>query len=333
LKALLTGLALAWALLWPCAEVSAHPLAPSSLRLIEADDGTVELRFRTPSARPVGTELAPVMPPACAPLGEPRARLLPGAVEQSTRLRCEGGLVGRRFAVRGLLEARTDVLWEVVLADGSSARGLLHDVSDSFEVPARQSATEVLVAFLGLGVSHLLSGLDHVLFVLSLLFVLDRRRALLLAITSFTVGHSLSLALSVLEVVHIPERPVEIAIAATLLVMALEILERHRTGEDSGFARRPGLLAGFFGLVHGLGFAGALADAGLPSGSVPVALFGFNVGLELGQLAVVASALALAALGRRLLGDRVLPLRMPAAYVVGSLSAMWILERALALIG
>jgi hypothetical protein len=310
------------------------------VRLVEARDGTVELRFRTPSARPIGADLAPVMPPDCAPIGEPRAQLLPGAVEATTRIRCEGGLVGHRFGVRGLLRARTDVLWEVVRADGTSARGLLHDAEDAFDVPARQGAAEVFVAYLGLGVSHLLGGLDHVLFVLSLLFVLDHRRALLWAITSFTFGHSVSLALSALGLVRLPQAPVEVAIAATILVAALAILARADRAEAStrqgALARRPGLLAGFFGLIHGLGFAGVLAEVGLPPEAVPLSLFGFNLGLELGQLALVAVALLVAratrgALAR--LGRRPPEIRTAAAYVVGSLAAMWILERSLALIG
>lgn len=313
------------------APARAHPLAPSSLRLVEGDDGIVLLRFRTPRTRPVGSELVPSTPGGCAPLAPPRVRLSGEGLEETTRLRCEGGVVGKTFAVRGLEGARTDVVWQVMLADGTTAQGLLHDAVDRFEVPSRTDRMAVLAAYVRLGVEHLLGGLDHVLFVLALLFVLERRRALVLAITAFTVGHSVSLALSALDLVQLPQAPVELAIAASLLFMAFEILGRHRRGHAGELERRPALLSGFFGLVHGLGFAGVLAEAGLPAAAVPEALFGFNVGIELGQLALVAAALSIAALARRIRPAPALPGRVAAAYATGSLAAMWVLERGFAL--
>ncbi|HEY6557824.1 MAG TPA: HupE/UreJ family protein, partial [Polyangiaceae bacterium] len=186
--------------------------------------------------------------------------------------------------------------------------------------------------YLRLGVEHLITGFDHVLFVLALLFVLDRRRALLIAITAFTLGHSASLALAAFDLVTVPQGPVEVAIAASLVFMALEILRRHRLGDAGQLERRPALLAGFFGLVHGLGFASVLAEAGLPAAAAPEALFGFNLGIEIGQVALVACALATASALRRFLPARLLPGRVAAAYVTGSLAAMWIVERALVLV-
>lgn len=313
-------------------QAHAHPLAPSSLRIVEADDGTVVARFRTPSTRPVGSEVVPALPRGCAPLAPPRIRLSGSGVEEATRLRCDGGIVGKTFVVRGLAEARTDVVWQVTLADGTSAQGLLHEAVDRFEVPSRTRPVAVFLDYLRLGVEHLLTGFDHVLFVLALLFVLDRRRALVVAVTAFTIGHSASLALAALDLVQLPQAPVELAIAASLLFMAFEILERHRRGHAGELERRPAVLSGFFGLVHGLGFAGVLVEAGLPGAAVPEALLGFNVGIELGQLALVASALALAALARRTMPTRSLPARVAAAYLTGSLAAMWVIERGLALV-
>ncbi|MBC7173025.1 MAG: HupE/UreJ family protein, partial [Polyangiaceae bacterium] len=203
---------------------------------------------------------------------------------------------------------------------------------ESFIVPARTLPAAAFVDYLGLGIEHLFTGLDHVLFVLSLLFVLTRTRALVAAVTSFTVGHSASLALSALDFVQLPSAPVEVAIALSLFMMALEILRRHRLGHGGELERHPALLSGFFGLIHGLGFAGVLAETGLPSGAVPEALFGFNVGIELGQLALIALAMAIGIGARRLAASRLSHARPVAAYVIGSLAAMWVLERGLALV-
>ncbi|HEY6562461.1 MAG TPA: HupE/UreJ family protein, partial [Polyangiaceae bacterium] len=168
--------------------VHAHPLAPSSLHLVEADDGVVLQRFRTPSMRPVGSSLVPISPCECTPLAPPRVALLGSAVEETRRLRCDGGVVGKTFTVRGVTNARANVVWQVILADGTTAQGLLHGNVDRFDVPSRTRPIAVFRDYLRLGVEHLITGFDHVLFVLALLFVLDRRRALLIAITAFTLG-------------------------------------------------------------------------------------------------------------------------------------------------
>jgi hypothetical protein len=310
----------------------AHPLAPSSLRLVEAKDGVVLQRFRTPAMRPVGSSLVPIVPRGCALLAPPRVTRTGSAVEETKHLRCEGSVVGKTFTVRGVANARANVVWQLLLADGTTAQGLLHGRADSFDVPSRTRPIAVFGAYLRLGVEHLITGFDHVLFLLALLFILDRRGALAFAITAFTLGHSASLALTALDVVRVPEGPVEVAIAASLVFMALEILRRRRLGPAGQLERRPALFAGLFGLVHGLGFAAVLAEAGLPAAAAPEALLGFNLGIEIGQLALVACAPAAAATLRRFLPPRLLPGRLAAAYVTGSLAAMWIVERALVLV-
>ena len=304
----------------------AHPLAPSSLHLAESADGLVTLRFRTPSTRPVGSALAPILPAECTELGERRVALAPPrAVELSVTLRCEGGLVGRTFGVRGL--ERTDAIWEARLADGALASGLLHAGAPRFVVPERARPLDVLADHVRLGVEHFATGYDHVLFVLALLFVLASRRALFVAITAFTLGHSVSLALAALDVVRLPQGPVEVAIAASILWLALELGAARSPEAPSRIERHPALIPGAFGLLHGLGFAGVLLDAGLPATAIPSALFGFNVGIELAQLALVALGLLVAALARRLLAARLDAARPVASYAIGAVAAMWILER------
>ena len=306
----------------------AHPLAPSSLRLVEREDGLVTLRFRTPSTRPVGTEVAPVIPAACSELGERQAALVPpSAVEMTVMLRCEGGVVGETFGVHGLARSGTDVIWEARLADGTVASGLLHAGSAELVVPARAHPLDVVADHLRLGAEHFATGYDHVLFVLALLFVLSSRRAIFIAITAFTLGHSVSLALAALDIVRLPQGPVEVAIAASILWLALELGAPRPDGGASRIERHPALVPGAFGLLHGLGFAGVLLDAGLPAAAIPSALLGFNVGIELAQLVLVALGLVVGSLARRLLASRMGSARPIAGYAIGAVAAMWILER------
>ncbi|MGB5810086.1 MAG: HupE/UreJ family protein, partial [Polyangiales bacterium] len=151
-------------------------------------------------------------------------------------------------------------------------------------------------------------------------------KRLLWTVTAFTVGHSVTLVLAVLGVLSVPQAPIEALIALSIYFLAVELV-RKRSGRTTIMERMPWLVAGGFGLLHGLGFAGALAEVGLPQEEIPLALFSFNVGIELGQLAFVAVVLvASLALGR-------IPVRWPAwtadvpAYVIGSLGAFWFFAR------
>jgi hypothetical protein len=178
-----------------------------------------------------------------------------------------------------------------------------------------------------MGCEHLLGGVDHLLFVLGLVLWLRRPRRLLAAVTGFTLGHSLTLSLATLGLVRVPAAPVEVGIAASLFWLATRLAR----GEGAGVPpAQPWRMAAGLGLLHGLGFAGALTQAGLPPGEIPLALFAFNLGIELGQLVAVAALLAALAAPRaaRLRAPRWLA-RAP-AYAIGTLAAALVLERAFA---
>ncbi len=202
-------------------------------------------------------------------------------------------------------------------------------------VPAAQSALEVAADYLRLGVHHLLTGLDHVAFILGLLLLVSGRRRLLVAITAFTLGHSLTLGLAALGLVHLPQPLVEISIAATIIALGVEAVRAAGAAGPGPIARHPAVLCAGFGLVHGLGFAGALAETGLPQGAIVPALLAFNAGIELGQLAIVAVVALLVALARRTTGAArfgIAP-RLALATLVGSAGSFWLLQRALTLAG
>jgi hypothetical protein len=189
---------------------------------------------------------------------------------------------------------------------------------------------EIARAYGLLGEEHILGGIDHLLFVLGLLFLVGLRRRLVLTITAFTVAHSLTLALSALDLLTLRPPPVEAVIALSIMLVAAEALHDKPTVSR----RWPALVALIFGLVHGLGFAGALKEIGLPENHLTVALLTFNLGVEFGQLMVVALAAGLAwALRRWLPAGHPAPLRARVAvlYGIGALAAFWTLERTAAI--
>ncbi len=236
-------------------------------------------------------------------------------------------LVGQRIGVQGLHERATDALLRIRLADGRLIETVLRGDAPVISIPERTGRLDVLHGYLRLGFEHILSGPDHLLFVLGLVLLVRGRRRLLWTITAFTAGHSVTLSLAVLGFVHIAPAPVEALIAFTIFVVAVKL-----TGDRQGWAQRfPWAMAGAFGLLHGLGFAGALAQVGLPDAEIPLALFSFNVGIELGQLCFVACVLGSRA------ALHLLPVHWPRAtdlipaYTIGSLAVFWMLARLMAI--
>jgi hydrogenase/urease accessory protein HupE len=307
---------------------AAHRLAPSLLALREEPGGRFELRFKMPLVQPLGTELRPELPAHCRAV-EPAAS---ESDETSATLRARfdcgpRGLVGERLRVAGLDASQTDALVRVELADGRALRGVLSSDVDGFEIPARADAARVFASYLRMGVEHILGGLDHLLFVLGLVLLVAGGRALVATVTSFTLGHSLTLSLAVLGFVRFPSRLAELAIAASILVLALE-LAREPAARPTLLRRHPGGMACLFGLLHGFGFAGALSEVGLPAGEIPAALLAFNLGIELGQLAFVLAVLGLRRALRPALARAPGALARAPAYAIGSLAAYWCFQRA-----
>jgi len=177
-----------------------------------------------------------------------------------------------------------------------------------------------------MGTTHILSGFDHLLFVLALMLIVPGYWMLFKTITAFTVAHSISLGLAALGFVHVPPGPTEAVIALSILFLAVEVVH-SRQGKAGLTKRAPWIVAFIFGLFHGLGFAGALSEVGLPEHAIPLALFMFNVGVESGQILFVGGVLAVAAVLRRV------PIAWPAGswrlmpYTIGSLAAFWTIQR------
>lgn len=306
----------------------AHPLEPSLLELTEDGGGRVAVAWTTPTRGVPGVVLRPLLPESCRPVDAPAVEDTGERIVTRWHADCgPNGLVGERVSVSDIADGRSDVLVRVRLADGRLVHGVITADTPDLVVPARQPPLAIAAEYVRLGVHHILAGWDHLLFVLGLL-LLTRGRSLLATLTAFTLGHSVTLSLAVLRVVSVPQRPVEVLIAASVFLLAVE-LARDPTAPPSALARRPWLMAMAFGLLHGLGFAGALAEVGLPDGDIPLALGAFNVGIEVGQIAVVAVALVAARVVPR---AAAIGPRLP-AYAIGSLAAYWVIERAAALFG
>ncbi|WP_162932246.1 HupE/UreJ family protein [Solimonas sp. K1W22B-7] len=327
MKRLLLLLALLWS-----GTLAAHPLAPALLQLKEGEGGKVELLWRASILQAVGVE--PRLPADCRRLDEPAViRDERGALTARWTLDCGTGLSGKTLLVPQLDRAGINVILRIERPDGSVLKTLLDASRPDYSVPALQAAPAVFPSYLQLGVEHLLLGFDHLLFVTGLVLLVRRLRALLITVTAFTLGHSITLSLAALGFVHVDSGYTELGIALSILLLACE-LARPAGSPPTLLARRPALMAVAFGLLHGLGFAGALAEIGLPQAEIPLALFGFNVGIELGQLLLVTALLGLGWLWRRLplAAERPAALaRLLPVYLIGSLAAYWCLERAAAL--
>ena len=237
-------------------------------------------------------------------------------------------MVSRPIEVQGLAVASTDVLVQVQWPDDQPVSTVLRADQPSWTVPKPDESQRLVPwAYLPIGIEHILLGPDHLLFVLGLLLVVGRRWRLLVGtITAFTLGHSITLALAVLGVIQVRTEAIEAIIALSIVCLAWE-LARSATPENSWTMRYPWAVSAGFGLLHGLGFAGALTAVGLPQTDVPAVLLLFNIGVEVGQLLFVAVMLVLiAVLGRF---KRVWPstLRRVPVFVIGAIASYWVIER------
>jgi hydrogenase/urease accessory protein HupE len=216
--------------------------------------------------------------------------------------------------------------------DGSSAKSLFKYEAGQITVPLAElqagsgSWLSAAKRYTALGIEHILLGFDHLMFVLALLLIVRGPWMLVKTITAFTIAHSITLGLATLGFINMPSRPVEAAIALSIMFLCVEIVHAHQ-GKVGMTFRYPWLVAFAFGLLHGLGFAGALSDIGLPQSEIPIALLFFNIGVEVGQLIFVAAVLLLAWMLRGLKLETRDWVRVVPTYLIGTLASYWFLER------
>jgi hydrogenase/urease accessory protein HupE len=307
-----------------------HALQPGYLELRLIDKDLYAVVWKTPASDGRPMAISARLPENCDPRTPGQPIWNGAAYVARWTASCPGGLEGGVIHVVGLDRTSTDVLVRFDFADGvTEARRLTPDNS-SFTVPIQPSRLEVVRTYFLLGVEHILSGIDHLLFVLALLLLVKGVRRVIVTVTAFTVAHSLTLAGAALGFVHMPGPPIEAVIALSIVFVALEIIHSRR--ERPGLTERyPWVVAFTFGLLHGFGFAGALSEIGLPQNSIPIALLFFNVGVEVGQLLFIAFVFAMIALARRI--TRRINIPRPAwswavpPYAIGSLAVFWVIQR------
>ena len=309
---------------------------PGYLELRQAGLYTYSLLFKVPAlGDDMRLAIYVALPDGTSDVAPPQARFSGGAYIERRTIRRNGGLAGQTITIEGLSRTSTDVLVRIESLGGATQTERLSPARTTFVVETAPGAWEVAATYLRLGVEHILFGFDHLLFVLALVILVHDWRRVALTVTAFTVAHSITLAAATFGLVDVPGQPVEAAIALSIVLVAVEIVNA-RHGTPSLTARWPWLVAFCFGLLHGFGFAGALAEVGLPHHAIPLALLFFNLGVEIGQLAFVAAVLTVVWLFRRAMALRFAPplvqrtvdrLDVTAAYAIGAIAAYWMIER------
>jgi hydrogenase/urease accessory protein HupE len=240
---------------------------------------------------------------------------------------CAGGPTGTRIDFVGLEGTITDVLVRIQFANGQQFSALVHPSNAMIEIPPDQGAMTVARTYVTLGVEHILTGWDHLFFIAALFMLVGNMRTLFWTITSFTLAHSITLALVTLDVIRVPPPPVEAVIALSIVFVAVEIV-RTSQGHATVASRKPWLIAFTFGLLHGMGFASALTQVGLPRNNVPLALLFFNVGVEIGQITFVMALVALSLVARRFARPvQLSAARLASCYIIGGIASFWLLQR------
>jgi len=309
----------------------ADEFKPAYLQLTQLDRETYDVLWKVPAIDESTTlKVKPQFPNRTEALTEVRSTFSRGITVQRWRIRVPEGLDGKSISFSQLSETRIDVLARLVRLDGTVQLERILPVHPSFVGRRSPGRTEVVRTYTILGIEHILSGFDHLLFVLALVLLVPGTRRLLVTITAFTAAHSLTLAGATLGWVHVAGPPVEASIALSIVFVASEIVHT-RQGRYSVTQHYPWVVAFTFGLLHGFGFAGALAEVGLPQSSIPIALLFFNVGVEIGQLLFVGAVLAVISVGWRV-GQRVRLSQLAclwriAPYAIGALASFWLVER------
>jgi len=322
--------AIAIGLLLVAGIAGADVFKPAYLELRELGNDTYQVLWKVPALGD-NQRLATYVrfPSGTEALSESRPFISDGAWVERWQVAHPGGLVGQTLRIEGQAIGVTDVIVRVERLDGSSQVERLDAGAPEFEVQASAGTSEVAWSYTVLGVEHILGGIDHLLFVFALLLVVSGGRRIIITVTAFTIAHSITLVAATLGWVTVLGPPVEAIIALSIVFVALEVLHTER-GQPGLTGRAPWVVAFSFGLLHGFGFAGALAETGLPQNAIPVALLMFNVGVEIGQLLFVFAVLLLAAVYRKTRTARPTWAIPAAAYGVGCVAAFWTIERVVA---
>lgn len=305
----------------------AHEVRPAYLELRETAPETYDVFWKVPGlGENLRLGIYVEFPANSIRLTQPRAEMLNNAYTERWTIKRANGLSGSTINIAGLTATTTDVLFRLERLDGSTQVTRLTPSAPSLVVEAAPRALEVARTYSVLGIEHILTGIDHLLFVLALLIITRGGWKLVKTVTAFTVSHSITLTAATLGFVHVPQPPVEAVIALSIVFVAAEIVRMDR-GLPSITARLPWLVAFSFGLMHGLGFASGLSEAGLPVAHIPTALLFFSLGVETGHFLFIGVILSLIALVRRIRIPFPRWTELVPPYAIGSVAMFWVVQR------
>ena len=307
------------------APAAADELRPGYLELTQQDAQHWRMVWKAPVLGGLATHARPLVPPQCRQ-SVPVARLEGAALVAESKLTCTRDLAGTAVGLAGMDAAFTDALVRIAPLGGPVQAARLTPGHATVTVASVPQRWDVARSYFVLGVEHILTGYDHLLFVVALVLLLGQLGVVVRAATAFTVAHSLTLVGTTLGVIGLAQAPVEALIALSIVFLAVEVVKqvpaKPRLSE-----RIPWVVAFGFGLIHGFGFAGALREIGLPEGDVPTALLAFNLGVEAGQLLIITLCLAALFAVRRLARPALRPVKLAASYAIGITASFWFIQR------
>jgi hydrogenase/urease accessory protein HupE len=306
----------------------ADELRPGYLEFTQKTDVNWTLIWKAPMRGGLTPATQPILPKGCAANGEPKRVLGDMAMISTFAVTCKGALAGHSIGLSNFSAAQTDVLVRVAPLGRPVQALRLTAAAPSVEIAAKPDAWQVARTYFVIGIEHIIFGYDHLLFVVALVLLLTGFRTIAIAVTAFTVAHSITLIGTTLGFLGLPQRPVEAIIALSIVFLAVEIVKK-KDGTPRLSERVPWVVAFLFGLLHGFGFAGALKEIGLPESDVPTALLTFNLGVEAGQLLIVGATIGFLLALRRLQPNWTRPIIRVSSYAIGAIASMWLLERVL----
>ena len=310
-----------------CISLLAHEIRPGFLRIVEKQQNNFEVTWKIPKIQNKYINIYPSISGGYELLLEKETQL-PDALIRLYSFVSDGPINGEEIKIENLEKTLIDVLVQIELYDKTTYSFIVQPSKPSVIIPFEKSFWNVINTYVLLGMKHILLGYDHLLFVLGLILIIPGMTMLIKTITSFTIAHSITLALASFGFINVPGEPIEAIIALSIILLAREVITYYNDG-TSLTIKYPWIVAFIFGLIHGLGFAGALSEIGLPQKSIPAALFTFNIGVELGQILFIFIVIGLIKMIKMFSETvqaqflRILP------YLLGSVAFFWLIERVL----
>lgn len=308
--------------------VHADELRPGYLEFTQQTEAEWKILFKAPVRGGLTSETRPILPAGCAPVSPFALSRSGQAVVSTAKVRCADSVDGGTIGLSAMSSAQTDVLARIAPLGRPVQTYQLTADAPTATISARADGWQVARTYFLIGIDHILFGFDHLLFVIALVLLLGNFWTIVKAATAFTIAHSITLIGTTIGFIGLPQAPVEAVIALSIVFLAVEIV-KQRPGEPRLSERLPWLVAFLFGLLHGFGFAGALREIGLPENDVPMALITFNLGVEAGQILVVAATISLVMLLRRMTPRASRPVTLAATYAIGATASFWLIERIL----